>query len=268
MIKLQLQKIDNPKRIGDRCEYVEPNVKESCLLYDEDELVGVYISDASKQFKKLSAVMKIANHEFLSDNVPKSLLERADVMRIVKEQGLTRAEAKKIGTVQYSTIIGSIPKKPLMRRSYHNRSSVHSVDSARTFCKAMLMASHELENAMSELVPELYKKHKEAMCDVQNEWLFGELYTSSISNYNIAAPFHRDRANVKNTLNGIYTVRHNATGGCLYVPDYDACFEMPSGSLLFYPAWRNVHSVTPIVPTHDGGYRNSLVFYSLSGFEE
>ena len=29
-------------------------------------------------------------------------------------------------------------------------------------------------------------------------------------------------------------------------------------------AWRNVHGVTPIIPTFEGGYRNSLVFYPLN----
>jgi len=36
--------------------------------------------------------------------------------------------------------------------------------------------------------------------------------------------------------------------------------------MLVYPAWRNVHGVTPITATHDGGYRNSLVFYPLKAF--
>lgn len=38
-------------------------------------------------------------------------------------------------------------------------------------------------------------------------------------------------------------------------------------SILVYPAWRNVHGVTPIIPTHEGGYRNSLVFYPLKAFK-
>jgi len=37
-------------------------------------------------------------------------------------------------------------------------------------------------------------------------------------------------------------------------------------SMLVYPAWRNLHGVTPITPTHDGGYRNSLIFYPLKAF--
>jgi len=266
MIKLQMQKVEHSRKIGSRCEYIEPNVKDSCYLYDGDELVGVYINDVKKEHPKLAKIMSVANCEFLSERVPKTLLERADVMAKVKA-GMTRAEAKKAGTVQYSTIIGSIPPKPLMRRAYPNRSSVHAVKSARTFIKAMLMATAEIKQLMGELMPEHLKRQLSAVSGVDDKWKFGKLFTSSISNFNISAPFHRDTANIKETLNAIYTHRHNANGGCLYVPDYDACFEMPSDSLLLYPAWRNVHAVTPIKPTHEGGYRNSLVFYALKGFE-
>jgi hypothetical protein len=263
--KVQMQKREHDRKIGGRCEYIEPNIKDSCFLYDGDELVGVYISDVKKMYPKLAKVMAVANAEFLSDNVPKTLLERADVMAKVKA-GMSRAEAKKAGTVQYSTIIGSIPPKPLMKRAYPNRSSVHAVKSAQTFIKAMLIAAKEMSVVMGQLLPEHLKSQLEAVSEVDDKWMFGELFTSSISNFNIAAPFHRDTANIKQTLNAIYTHRHNSDGGSLYVPDYDACFEMPTDSLLLYPAWRNVHAVTPIIPTHDGGYRNSLVFYALSGF--
>jgi hypothetical protein len=37
--------------------------------------------------------------------------------------------------------------------------------------------------------------------------------------------------------------------------------------MLVYPAWRNVHGVTPIIPLKEGGYRNSLVFYPLKAFK-
>jgi len=266
MIKLQLDRAEHSRRTGSRCEYIEPNVNQSAYLYDGEELVGVYLQNVPEKYSKLKKLMAVANNEFLSDRVPKDLLERSDVMVLQKKLNITRAEAKKIGTVQQSTIIGSIPKKPHMRRDYHNRSRVHAVKSAKPFLKAMLMASKEMSVVMADYMPEQYKEHSEAVSGIDEKYKFGELFTSSISNFNISAPFHIDRANVKHTLNAIYTHRHNADGGCLYVPDYDACFDMPTDSLLLYPAWRNVHAVTPIVPTHDGGYRNSLVFYALSGF--
>ena len=102
-----MQKVEHDRRTGSRCEYIEPNVKESALLYDGDELVGVYFQSLPEKYEKLEKLMAVANHEFLSDRVPKDLLERSDVMILQKKLNITRAKAKKIGTVQQSTIIGT-----------------------------------------------------------------------------------------------------------------------------------------------------------------
>lgn len=265
MIEVNLEQREHNRRIGSRCEYIEPTVSESCLLKDDGVTIGAYIHDVREYDQKLAKIMTVANAEFRSDNVPKQLLERSDVMSYTKA-GLTRKQAKQLATVQYSTILGSIPPKPLMRRNYRNRSSVHREQKANQFVKAMLFGAQRVDEIFRNLMPQQHDAHVQAVADIQEKWRFGRLFTSSISNFNIAAPFHRDRANIRGTLNAIYTVRENAQGGCLYVPDYDACFEMPSHSLLLYPAWRNTHAVTPIKPTHDGGYRNSLVWYALEGF--
>ena len=168
---------------------------------------------------------------------------------------------------QYSTILGSIPPKPHMRRPYATRSSVHNVASAKTFVKAMLMLAKESESIIKALTPDLYEQQKQLIADnIAKEWRFGDLFTSSISNYNIAADFHRDNGNLKGCSNVIIAKRLNSTGGCTTIPDYGATVDSVDNSMLYYPAWRNVHGVTPIVPTHKGGYRNTLVFYPLSNF--
>jgi hypothetical protein len=102
---------------------------------------------------------------------------------------------------------------------------------------------------------------------VPKEWRFSKMFTSSISNYNIPAPFHRDNANIQGCVNVIIAKKNNATGGNTTVPDYGATMDSCDNSMLVYPAWRNVHGVTPIVPTAEGGYRNSLVFYPLKSFK-
>jgi hypothetical protein len=90
---------------------------------------------------------------------------------------------------------------------------------------------------------------------------------SEKKNYNISAPFHRDTGNIVGAVNVIICKRLNSKGGDLHVPDYNATIGQQDNSILVYPAWRNVHGVTPIVPTHEGGYRNSLIFYPLKAFK-
>ena len=114
----------------------------------------------------------------------------------------------------------------------------------------------------------IYQNHKKAVEEkVPEKWRFADLFTSSISNCNIACGVHQDNLNVKNAVNVIITKRRNAIGGNLYVPDYETTFNSSDNSMLVYPAWRNMHGVTPITATHENGYRNSLIWYALDAFK-
>jgi len=267
MKTIKLEQVEHNIKIGKECPYYEPNIKEDCLLEVDGEIVGFYIRDVKEYSEKLNLLLAVANKEFRSDNVPKTLLERSDVMQNVYKKGMTRKEAKANGTVQMSSILGSIAPKAHMRRPYPNISSVHRDKKAQTFVKAMWGACLEAEQIVKQLTPHIYERQQEIFEDIKDEWKFGTMYTSSISNFNISAPFHRDTGNLIDTVNIILTKRNNANGGCLNVPDYNATFEQADNSMLVYPAWKNVHGVTPIKPIADDGYRNSLIFYPLKAFK-
>jgi hypothetical protein len=264
MKRIDLTIVEHTRKIGEECEYIEPNVTEDCIFYADGKPIGFYLT---KMPEKMCKLADLANAELKSQRVPKTLMDRADVLKAARENpSMSRTEARKIGTSQMSAILGSIPPKPHMRRPYPSRSTVHSVKSAQVFIKAMLMLAKESETLIAELIPEQYAKQVDAFKSVPDKWKFGNLFTSSISNYNISAPFHRDAGNITDTVNVIICKRLNSKGGDLHVPDYGATIGQVDNSILVYPAWRNVHGVTPIIPTFEGGYRNSLVFYPLKAF--
>lgn len=252
MERFDLELQQHTVKIGDECGNITPNVTEDCIFFSEGKPIGFFLKSLPLKMGKIS---DLANHELLSKNVPKSLMKRSS--------GLHNDEKE---VLQYSTILGSIPPKPHMRRPYPTISSVHSVATAKTFIKAMLMLVREAENLIKEILPEQYEKQIELFKNVPEQWRFGKIFTSSISNYNISAPFHKDNANIKDTVNVIITKRRNSSGGNLHVPDYGATIDQCDNSILVYPAWRNVHGVTPINPTYKDGYRNSLIFYPLKAF--
>ena len=266
MKTLKLEQVEHNKKVGKDCPYYEPNVKEDCLLEVDGEIVGFYIRDVKEYSEKLNLLLAVANKEFRSDNVPKTILDRMSTVELSKT-GMSRTEARKIGVSQYSTILGSIKPNAVMRRPYPNISSVHRDKKAQTFVKAMWGACLEAEQIVKQLTPHLYERQQELFEDIKDEWKFGTMYTSSISNFNISAPFHRDTGNLIDTVNIILTKRNNANGGCLNVPDYNVTFEQADNSMLVYPAWKNVHGVTPIKPIAENGYRNSLIFYPLKAFK-
>jgi hypothetical protein len=260
MKRIDLTPIQHVRKIGDKCEYIEPNVTEDSIFYADGKPIGFYLT---KMPEKMCKLADLADAEFQSKNVKKSLMDR-----ISSVKGKFKNTATNIGqgVEQMSVILGSIPPKPMVRRPYASISSVHSSKSAQTFIKAMLLLAKESEQLIKEILPEQYEKQVELFKQVPDQWKFANLFTSSISNYNISAPFHRDTGNIVGAVNVIICKKHNAKGGDLHVPDYNATIGQQDNSILVYPAWRNVHGVTPIIPTHEGGYRNSLIFYPLKAF--
>ena len=266
MKTIALVRVDHDKKKGSRCEFIPPTVTESCLLELDGKVIGFYLTDLPD---KLKQYISIANKEFLSKNVPKSLLERSEVMQTQRKYGITRKEAKALSTVQMSTILGGVLAKPHLRRPYNSVSTVHTNPKAKTFIKAMLLSCLEAEKLIKEYMPEQYESQKKLIEETTlPEYRFGNLFTSSISNFNIAAPYHQDRGNLKNTVNVILTKRKGTKGGALTVPDFNQTFEQSDNSILVYPAWYNLHAVTKIIKQEEDAYRNSLIFYPLSGFDK
>jgi hypothetical protein len=266
MKRIDLIPITHSKKIGDTCEYYEPNVTEDCIFYADGEPIGFYLT---KMPDKMCKLADLANAEFRKDGVPKSIMNRASAInqQSARDDIKEKYKDKKGSEVsQMSVIIGSIPPKPMVRRPYASRSSIHSVKTAQTFIKAMLLLAKESEDLIKEILPEQYEKQVKLFQSVNKKWRFANLFTSSISNYNISAPYHRDTGNIVGAVNVIICKKHNSKGGDLNIPDYGATIGQKDNSILVYPAWKNLHGVTPIIPTHEGGYRNSLVFYPLKAF--
>lgn len=259
MEKVELIKVEHNCKVGDKLGDIRPNITEDCILIESGVEIGFYIRDVRQHSDKLAKFLAIANREFRSKRVPKSIMTRSSAMIARREGGQ--------GVEQYSTIIGSVPPKPHMRRPYPTRSSVHNVKTAEIFVKSMWILALECGELIKKITPTIYAEQIKLIEDnVPKEWRFGELWTSSISNFNIAAAYHRDTANLLG-VNVILSRRENSYGGDLSVPDYDAVFHSGDFSMLVYPAWKSLHGVTNIVPTALGGYRNSLVFYPLKAFK-
>ena len=261
MKRVDLVPVEHNRKIGEACEYIEPNVTEDCIFYADGEPIGFYLT---KMPEKMCKLADLANAEFRSKNVKKTLLTRRTGDGVDEKTGNFKYRNE---VEQLSAIIGSIPPKPHMSRPYPSISSVHLNKKSETFIKAMLLLEKESENLIKEILPKQYEQQIKLFKDVPEKWKFGNLFTSSISNFNISAPFHRDTKNIVGAVNVIICKKFNSKGGDLHIPDYNATIGQVDNSILVYPAWRNVHGVTPIIPTHEGGYRNSLVFYPLKAFK-
>jgi len=265
MKRIDLIEVKHNRKIGEACEYIEPNVNEDCIFYVDGEPIGFYLT---KMPEKMCKLADLANAELTSKNVPKTVMSRATVATKEAYDLMKTDKTGKQRVDQYSTILGGIPPKAQFKRPYPNFSSVHGVKSAQTFIKAMLLLAKESELLIKEILPKQYDQQIELFKQVPDKWCFGNLFTSSISNYNISAPFHRDTGNIVGAVNVIICKKFNSKGGDLHIPDYGATIGQKDNSILVYPAWRNMHGVTPIIPINKemDYYRNSLVFYPLKAF--
>lgn len=265
MLEMVLEKVKHDFKVGDSPPDISPNVPDEDLLFidgETGEQIGFYIKNLDKQTAQL---LRLVNNEFLSDRVPKTLMERSSIMAKQRKEGITRKEAISKGVSQLSTILGMIPKKPNMMRNYTSVSSVNRVESANLFIAGMLKLALKSEECFKSTLPSRYDEHVLAInSKVPSKYFFGGIFTSTISNFNIAAKNHVDTKNVKGCYNFIYNCKHKATGGNLYIPDYGVCLNSSDSSLICYPAWRNMHGVTEIVRLSEDGYRNSHIFYVVS----
>lgn len=261
MKRIDLIKVEHNVKITDKCPYIEPNVTEDCIFYADGEPIGFYLT---KMPEKMCKLADLANAEFISNNVTKQGRGGKFTSKMVNGV-LTKQKNKQSTQTKGSAIIGRVPPQPHFGRNYCKMSSIHDEKKSQTFIKAMILLLKEGEQLIKEILPSQYEKQKNMYI---NEGIkLSNMYTSSISNNNISAPFHIDNKNEPNTVNIIICKKHNSKGGDLHVPDYNATIGQQDNSILVYPAWRNIHGVTPIIPTHEGGYRNSLIFYPLKAFK-
>ena len=81
MKRIDLIKEQHEVKIGDVCGTIEPNITEDSLFYDNGEVIGFYIKDMNKYSERLTKLSDVANKEFRSKNVPKSVMTRSSIMK-------------------------------------------------------------------------------------------------------------------------------------------------------------------------------------------
>jgi hypothetical protein len=121
MKRIDLIKVEHSRKIGEVCEYIEPNVTEDCIFYADGEPIGFYMS---KMPEKMCKLADLANAEFNTKNVPKTEMARGVSSEMM-------AKGIKNTLNQYSTILGSVAPKPQFKRPYAQRSRVHSIGTAK-----------------------------------------------------------------------------------------------------------------------------------------
>lgn len=258
MQKLVLNKIDHNIKLGAAAEALEPNVTTDCLLVLNDKPIGLYISKFHETNMRINTLFRIAMRELRSGRVPIGALMR-------KREVKKNSDGSRIYELikQSSATIGGVPKNPMFRRNYNRPSGVHAIKSAENYMRAVILLGMEIEEIIHENLPNIYMEQENRVSKIPTDLRLSRIYSTATANYGISINYHRDLANVPNSVNSIVTDRYNSVGGCLHVPDYGIVFANHHGSLIVYPSVNNMHGVTPIIKIDQNGYRNSLIYYAI-----
>jgi hypothetical protein len=115
---------------------------------------------------------------------------------------------------------------------------------------------------LGSVLPEVVEADRATAGVVLPEWRIPETpWTSGVLNKDSALPLHYDRNNLP-TWNATLYCRRGVRGGHLFVPSIGAAIACPDGYVLFMPAHRMIHGVTPMRRDAADAYRFSAVLFT------
>ena len=212
-----------------------PVVDEPCRLWHGEKLVGVY---TGLQGGALSDAEAVAAQSRYSE---------------------TR---RTNGLSQTSVVYGSLPRVSV--RNDYCRRTAPSMGNPALYAKACSVAQ-AIAAAYHEHLPHEYAHHlQHSTSTILPEWMVeGTPFTSINFNKNFAIPYHRDKANDAGMFSNVLIVRRGILGGQLVLPDFGVALAMRHGSLVLFAGDKLMHGVLPFRPYVAGGYRCSVVAYTL-----
>jgi hypothetical protein len=192
--------------------------------------------------------------------------ELRQAVRSVKysSSGVTRQQ---LGIENHSRTFGMAPRKPFQTREACRPTSL-SYEQPNEH-DVLVRTADRLSQIMRQIAPDVYEKDVQETAEVDKEWRISEdsLWTSGVINKTSTLPYHYDGNNF-NMWSAMPVVRRGIRGGALSMPEYGVTVECRDGWVLFFPGYRYLHGVTPIVHTAKDAYRYSVVYYCLRGMKD
>jgi hypothetical protein len=164
-----------------------------------------------------------------------------------------------------SRVFGYSSRRELMRRNAC-RCSAAALEAPEAH-SIVADSATELSAEVRRLAPERAEPDETlAKSMIDGDWLMGESWwTSGVLNFNSPLAYHFD-ANNAPVWNAMVSIRKGVRGGHLHVPAYDLVLACRDGDVAFFPAYQELHGVTPLKVRADG-YRFTAVYYTIEGMK-
>ncbi len=120
------------------------------------------------------------------------------------------------------------------------------------------------EGVLTEYMPEMFERHQRLVGDsVHPDWRIGKShFTSGNINNTAALPYHKDRGNIKGTVNIMVCVRAGVEGGSLHLPEWGTNLAIPDWSISTFDGQSYWHGVAPFTRTKKDAHRYTIVYYA------
>lgn len=163
-----------------------------------------------------------------------------------------------------SAVFGSLRRSGIMHRTAA-QSCAGSIVAPEAHA-VLAGAASALAARFAALAPDLAAHDRGVVNErVHPDWMMGESWwTSGVLNRSSALAYHYDRNNHP-VWNCMVVVRRHTLGGHLHVPRVGLVLPCADGDVAWFPAWTELHGVTPITARRRDGYRYSAVYYSVRG---
>ena len=211
-------------------------INEDCMLTDTSgKILGVYITIPDEKTKLLREVVKRIHYQTNR-----------------RTQGLTTT----------SRIFGYMPRETI-RKDYCSSTALARQSPKEHAVIAGFATT--LSEYYQKTCPEMYAKHAaEVEANIKPEWkIQGTPFTSGIINKDNQLNYHFDRGNIKKVYSNMLAFKKHCKGGYLCMPEYRIALEIADNSCTFFDGQEILHGVTPFELIDQGGYRYTLVYYSL-----
>ena len=171
------------------------------------------------------------------------------------------------GTRNRSAVFGFASRNAVLRRE-GCRECGGSIDSPGPH-SVLTDAAHVFSEMLQEFYPERSASDRLIVdSQVLPEWhMAGSQWTSGVLNETSQLPYHYDANNLP-TWNAMVVIRRGTRGGHFSVPEYGVVLDCQDGDVVFMPAYKTLHGVTPIRKVDDDGYRYTAVYYSVARMRE
>lgn len=174
----------------------------------------------------------------------------------------SNGSARQSGIRSESRVFGVTPPVPMRKRYGCGYSRFNS--QYPEIYSLLTSVIERAENVLSEYMPEMFEKHRSLVGDlIHKDWRIGDShFTSGNINNTAALPYHKDRGNIKGTVNIMVCVRSGVEGGSLHLPEWDLNLAIPDWSISTFDGQSYWHGVTPFTRTKKDSHRYTIVYYA------